>query len=73
MISKSPATGGITFTSSGGTWSTVVLRTEKGEELFSELEIGGTISTSSISSIELEHLKETSEKKRKRTKTKTVS
>lgn len=133
VISKSPATGGITFTSSGGTWaaemkkagydaiivkgkakkptylwikegnvelrdassfwgkfvseladisigcgspegwSTVVLRTEKGEELFSELEIGGTISTSSISSIELEHLKETSEKKRKRTKTKTVS
>lgn len=53
-------------------WSTVVLRTEKGEELFSELERSGTINTSSISSIELEHLKETSEKKRKRAKAKTA-
>lgn len=44
-------------------WSTVVIRTEKGEKIFSELE-RTMVRTSSIHSIE--HLKEASERKRKR-------
>ncbi|NOR59138.1 MAG: hypothetical protein GQ469_00675 [Methanosarcinales archaeon] len=47
-------------------WSTVVIRTKKGDEIFSELERTGQVSTSSIPVNELERLMEASERKRKR-------
>ncbi len=46
-------------------WSTVVIRTEKGKEIFSELERTAAVSISTTS-VKLEHLIEVSEKKKKR-------
>ncbi|KCZ73351.1 coenzyme F420-reducing hydrogenase, beta subunit [Candidatus Methanoperedens nitroreducens] len=45
-------------------WSTVIIRTEKGEEIFSGLEKSTAVSVSGIGSAELERLKRASEAKR---------
>ena len=50
-------------------WSTIVIRTEKGEELFSKLESTTEVSTSSISTDEIEQLKAASGGKRERART----
>ena len=50
-------------------WSTIVIRTEKGEELFSKLESTTEVSTSSISTDEIEQLKVASGRKRGRART----
>ena len=50
-------------------WSTVVIRTEKGEEIFSKLENTSEVSTSSISINEVEQLKAASGRKRERART----
>ena len=50
-------------------WSTVVIRTEKGEEIFSKLESTAEVSTSSISINKVEQLKAASGRKRERART----
>ena len=50
-------------------WSTVVIRTEKGEEIFSKLENTSEVSTSNISINEIEQLKAASGRKRERART----
>ncbi|NOR47203.1 MAG: hypothetical protein GQ533_04045 [Methanosarcinaceae archaeon] len=50
-------------------WSTVVIRTQKGEELFSKLESSPEVSTSNIPTNEVVQLKAASEKKRERART----
>ena len=53
-------------------WSTVVIRTEKGEAIFSELESTGQVTTSGFHVNELERLKEASDRKRKRARKKSI-
>lgn len=50
-------------------WSTVVIRTEKGEDIFSKLESYPEVSTSSIPINEIEQLKAASSRKRERART----
>ncbi len=50
-------------------WSTVVIRTEKGEEIFSKLESTPEVITSNISINEVEQLKAASGRKRERART----
>lgn len=50
-------------------WSTIVIRTEKGEELFSKLENSLEVITSSIPTNEIEQLKVASSRKRGRART----